>query len=141
MKKILFVLAFMSILFSCSSSNDDDNGHVTLSRVTKTQLESGTGTFELTSSSKIYYLSFKGNLMHFSYDGVKVDNLITDDYSIDGDSMTIGNSKVYIQMVDWGAGNTGTTNKGQVQLLIRGNMPYGMKEGYYDTSTYNPRNI
>ena len=143
MKKNLFILALllpMFLLTACSSS-DDDKSTVTMSRVTKEQLESGTGTFALTTSSKIYFLSFKGNLMYLTYDGIKVTDLYIQDYSISGDSITVGENKFYIQMVNWGTPKVGSTGTGGVQLLIRGNLPYGMRDGYYDSSSVNLRNL
>ena len=140
MKKILFLLAFVPLLFSCSSNDDNSDSGFSMTQVTKEQLESGTGTFVMTKATKEYYLSFKGNLMYFTYNGYEISDLSFKDYSINGDSITIGDSKLYIQMVNWGTPKTSATGTGGIQLLIRGNnLPYGMKEGYYDSSVLNPR--
>lgn len=142
MKKVLFLLAALSLLLgSCSSSEESPEDEFSQRQVTKTELEANGGMWSQNKSSTTYYLRFKnGAATIYEYkEGEFKDIRGFTRYSLNGDSITLeetpiyqeilgGETKyytLYINYVHWG-------NEKEDQLLIRGNNPpYKFQTGYY----------
>lgn len=139
MKKILLVLSAI-LMFSCSKDKGDKDDFFQR-QVTLSELISGTGTFVLDQSSSEYLVFSESYVALFRRGASTSDShwIAYNNCSIVGDSIyfahtsgNVGTYSAYINLVHWGESKPGIE-----QILIRdgGNMPYYLKQGFYDKST------
>lgn len=142
MKKILFLLAMLPMMFACSSGEDVNEDEYSQRPVTKYDLENNGGMWSQTKGSHKYYLRFRdGKATIYDYKGGGFDDIRGfSKYELKGDSITLeetpiyqeilgGDTKyytLYINWIHWGDGS-------EDQLLIRGDdVPYNFQTGFYN---------
>lgn len=141
MKRILFLLAIMPMMFACSSSGDEPKDEFSQRQVTKSELEANGGMWSQDKASTKYYIRFKnGAATIYKYKNGKFDDIRGfSSYKLNGDSITFEETPIYqeilggetkyytlfINYIHWGNGD-------EDQILIRGDeTPYNFQTGYY----------